>query len=232
MNKNAIYSIILSMILSISSFREYKINIDVTDNNEENIIVDQIIINKRFIVEPKPQVIKEINDIDDAEINIDIEEVECELEVVFNECDLNEISNITYDGMYELLSDTTMNHLSDAIVDSEKMYGVNAFFTLGVIALESSWATSSRANESNNLTGMAVYGDYSPGEYYNTQYECVLETVRQIKKHYLSVDGMYYNGVGTRDVNIKYSANENWHSIVNQIAYEMIEKHNRLTRED
>lgn len=150
------------------------------------------------------------------------------LKVVFNEYNLSEVSNVTYEEMDKLLSDTTMSHLSKAIVDSEKTYGVNSFLTLSIIALESSWATSTRVIESNNLSGMAVYGDDSPGEYYNTQYECVMDTAKQLKKHYLSSDGIYYNGLSTKEVNIKYSSNKNWYNIVNEIAYEMIHKYDKL----
>lgn len=217
MRKNIIYSIMFIMMFSILNFMcKYNFNIDTNKKLDENIIIETPIIARGIIVEPKVEV-------------IEVVEIEPELEVVFNENDLNEVSNITYEKMNQLLSSTTMSHLANAIVDAEKIHGVNAFLTLGIIALESSWATSTRTVDSNNLTGMAVYGDESPGEYYNTQYECVLETARQIKKHYLSLDGMYYNGSSTKAVNVKYSANKNWYNIVNEIAYEMINNYDKLT---
>lgn len=227
MKKYIIYSITFIMIFSILRVFEYNLSNSVSNNEDEVAIVEVEIqdiayVDEEIIVESKLDIINRV---------IEKKEVK-PIEIVFNENDLNEISNMTYKDMEMLLADTTMSHLADAIIDSEKEYQVNAFFTLSVIALESSWATSTRASNSNNLTGMAVYGDYSPGEQYSTQYECVLETVRQIKKHYLLSDGMYYNGCSTEGVNVKYSANNNWHNIVNQIAYEMMDKYNKITKGD
>lgn len=205
-----IYFVIVFFI--VNAMYQYNVPMEDTKTVNEEIIREYPAIHKEVVEEP-----------------IVVAATEPKVTVTFNENNLGEVSNITYEDMDKILSNTTMSHLSKAIVDSEKIHGVNAFLTLSIIALESSWATSSRATSSNNLTGMAVYGDDSPGEYYNTQYECVLDTARQLKKHYLSTDGMYYSGLSTKDVNINYSENGNWYNIVNQIAYEMINKHDKLS---
>lgn len=143
------------------------------------------------------------------------------LNVEYYNWDLVKVSGITHEEMYEVLSDTSMSHLAWAIVEAERTHGVNAFFLAAVIALESTWATSDRAVYSNNLTGMAVYGDDSPGENYVSQDECVMDTARQLKKYYLTVGGDYFNGISSDSVNIRYSADPNWYLKVNKIAYDL-----------
>ena len=145
--------------------------------------------------------------------------------VNFNEYNLLEVSNIKAEELYEILPES-MKHLAWAIVDTENIYGVSSLFTTSIIALESSWATSRRAMEENNLSGMAVYGDESVGIIYSSQVECVYDTARQLKENYLSPDGMFHNGYSTYDVNIKYCASKDWYLKVNQIAYELLEKYN------
>ncbi|MDO7206186.1 glucosaminidase domain-containing protein [Paraclostridium bifermentans] len=92
------------------------------------------------------------------------------LNVSYNRDNVTYISHISKAEMKEVLENTTgaksMIHLSDAFVEAEQKYGVNAFFMAGVVALESGFATSRRAVEDNNLTGYEVYSDNSEGNYF------------------------------------------------------------------
>lgn len=141
------------------------------------------------------------------------------------------VTGMTVDEMYAILPDT-MKHLAYSIITSEREYGVSAFFTTSIIALESAWATSNRAIYSNNLTGMAVYGDESPGIYYESQDECVYNTVYQLKNNYLSSDGMFHNGYSSYSVNIKYCESSDWHIKIDTIAYELLNKYDKIFREN
>lgn len=136
-------------------------------------------------------------------------------------------SGATTYHMKKALKGTTMYHLSNAFVDAEKEYGVNAFFLAGIVALESSWATSSRATDgSNNLTGHAVYSDSSRGSQFSSHYESVMVTARDLKRDYLTEGGQWNNGLSIEGVNIKYSADPNWNVMVEEIAQDLVNKAN------
>ncbi|EPZ59418.1 mannosyl-glycoendo-beta-N-acetylglucosaminidase family protein [[Clostridium] sordellii ATCC 9714] len=115
-------------------------------------------------------------------------------------------TGITEDEMREVLINTTgaktMSHLAKAFVDAENLYGVNAFFMAGVVALESGFATSRRAIEDNNLTGYEVYNDDSEGKLFTSQYESILQTAKHLKENYLTKDSIYYNGLSVDAVQI------------------------------
>lgn len=140
------------------------------------------------------------------------------LSVDYYSTNLTKLSGITRAEMKALLADTSMSHLSSAFVDAEQTYGVNAFFMAGLVALESGWCRSDRAKRQNNVTGMAVYKDSSPGYSYPSQYACVLDTARQLGKNYLRKEGKYYNGFSAEAVNKCYSASPTWAVKINAIA--------------
>lgn len=148
--------------------------------------------------------------------------------------DLTKISNATYDEFREVLRSRTngsMAHLAEAFIDAEKTYGVNAFFLAGLAALEGDWARSSRARNQNNLTGMAVYSDTSAGNSYASQYDCILDTARQISKFYLDVNGKYYGGgFGVDHVEVYYCASKDWSEKITSIAGDLSNVYGSLYR--
>lgn len=127
---------------------------------------------------------------------------------------------------------STMAHLSRAIVDAEKKYGVNAFTMAAIVALESGFATSRRAVEDNNLTGYEVYSDDSEGHLFSSQYESVVQTARHLSKNYLSKNGPYYLGVAVDDVQINYCPDEgkgkNWDGKVDKLASGFLKTYKNL----
>ncbi|WP_270940735.1 glucosaminidase domain-containing protein [Romboutsia lituseburensis] len=127
---------------------------------------------------------------------------------------------------------STMAHLSGAIVDAEKKYGVNAFTMAAIVALESGFATSRRAVEDNNLTGYEVYSDDSDGHLFSSQYESVVQTARHLSKNYLSKSGPYYLGVAVDDVQINYCPDEgkgkNWDGKVDKLASGFLKTYKNL----
>lgn len=154
--------------------------------------------------------------------------------VWFNSYDLRDISGISFNEMREVLSESHYSNfaeLSDAFVGAEREYGVNAFALVAICGLESGWNTSERAkNGSNNLTGMAVYGDYSPGIQYESKYKCIMDLARQLSTYYLTPGAEYYNGTSTSKINIKYSANPNWYKQVDIIGDELVAIYNQKFR--
>ncbi len=149
-------------------------------------------------------------------------------------------SGINNDEMKSVLLNTvgakTMVHLSDAFVEAENKYGVNAFFMAGVVALESGFATSRRAVEDNNLTGYEVYSDDSEGKLFKSQIESILQTAKHLKENYLTEGAVYYNGLSVDAVQIKYCPDEgkgkNWEGKVNELANSFLNTYNNLYKVD
>lgn len=154
--------------------------------------------------------------------------------VWFNSYDLRDISGISFDEMKEVLSESHYSNfaeLSDAFVGAEREYGVNAFALVAICGLESGWNRSNRAkNGSNNLTGMAVYGDDSPGTQYESKYKCIMDLARQLNTYYLTPGAEHYNGTSTSKVNIKYSASPDWYKKVDSIGDELVSIYNQKFR--
>lgn len=149
--------------------------------------------------------------------------------VTFNDGDVRITSGATEYHLRKALSGTELYSLASAFVQAEKEYNINAYFIAGIVALESNWGRSERAmNGSNNLTGYAVYDDYSTGTYFSSKEECVLRTARLIAEDYINPNGIYHqNGYSTYHINIKYSADEDWCYKVSDIAYTLVEKSNK-----
>ncbi len=150
------------------------------------------------------------------------------------------VSGITEEEMREVLINTTgaetMKHLAGAFVEAENKYGVNAFFMAGVVALESSFATSRRAVEDNNLTGYEVYSDTSEGRLFNSHEESVLHTARHLSENYLKKDSIYYNGVSVDAVQLMYCPDEGedkrWEEKVDYLANNFIKTYNSIYRNE
>lgn len=147
--------------------------------------------------------------------------------VSLNTQDVSQPSGATLYHMKKALKGTTMEYLAEAFVDAEKTYGVNAFFMAGVVALESGWATAPRGyNGTNNLTGHAVYSDASRGSTFDSHYECIMVTAKDIKRDYLTPGGQWNNGLSIAGVNVKYSASPTWKDKVANIAFNLLYKAN------
>lgn len=195
--------------------------------------------NNKFIIE-QMSIIKN-NDYESGEIlnkeaeetrkneeieNIKISEEKRQLGVTYSRENITLLSNITEDEMRNVLinykGSSTMAHLSDALVDAENEYGVNAFTMAAIVALESGFATSRRAIEDNNLTGYEVYSDDSDGRLFSSQYESILHTAKHLSNNYLSTDGLYYKGLSVDAVQLSYCPDEgkgkNWNGKVDKLA--------------
>lgn len=142
---------------------------------------------------------------------------------------LLEPSNIKAEELYEvfmLMDKPEMAQLSWALVDSEYYTGLNCIFMAGLVAQESAWNTSYRAVNQNNVTGFSVYNSNARGSYFNSKYDCIVQTAEWIKKEYLSPNGVYFMGGYTSyHVNLKYCFNEagtepdmNWSKSINNIS--------------
>lgn len=152
--------------------------------------------------------------------------------VGFNSYDIGVVSGITHEEMANVLANSHYSNFaefSDAFVDAERTWGVNAFALVAIPGLESGWNTSDRAkNGYNNITGMDVPVNASRGTVYKSKYQCIMDLARQLRVFYLTPGAEYHNGASTSKVNIKYSVDPNWYKGVDAIGDELVARYNEL----
>lgn len=138
--------------------------------------------------------------------------------VYYNPYNITEKSNITETAMYKLTAGTKLETVVDVLLEGEDRYNINAVAVLAIICLESSYGTSNRAINNNNLTGYAVYSDSSDGKHFESWTDCIEETYKLLAKEYLSENGKYYCGKSIWNVNVYYSTPTNWSEQINDIV--------------
>lgn len=151
--------------------------------------------------------------------------------VHFNPENLLSTSNITVEelnAIFNIKGKPLMIEVSQAFVDAEQAYGINALFLAGLVAQESYWAEIPAGN-GDNLTGMGVYSPQHTGfTYGGSRYRNIMATAEAIKNNYLTPGGAYYYGLATTDVNVKYclkayspETDYEWSANINSIASDL-----------
>lgn len=123
------------------------------------------------------------------------------------EADVTSISNITANELSQVfykLGKDRMAQYSQAFVDAERKYGINALFLAAVAAHESGWGSKAGGENGTNLTGYCVYNNESIGYTFNSGYEGILETARLLKADYLTPGSKHYYGTSVEDINTDY----------------------------
>ena len=116
--------------------------------------------------------------------------------ISFNEYDVTKSSNITANELYQVLSNFKNGALAKyawVIKDCEDIYGINSFFLAGIIALESGWDQSPRANGQNNLTGHAVYNSSATGSTFNSKEDSIYATAKLLRNNFVTPGAISYN---------------------------------------
>ena len=166
----------------------------------------------------KDELSREVNGVITSEPKNGIVKVEPKLEPAFDKEDVRTKSNISISDLERVLKNTNLHELSSTFILAEEVYQVNSLFLLGLVSLESGHGKSRRSIEDNNLTGYAVYSDSSRGAVFESKEENILATAQLISEEYLKEHGQYFNGYSVEDINKKYSADENWHKKIIDIA--------------
>ena len=138
--------------------------------------------------------------------------------VYYNPYNITEKSRITETAMYKLTAGTKLESVVDVLIEGEDKYNINAVAVLAIICLESSYGTSDRAINNNNLTGYAVYSDSSEGKHFESWTQCIEETYKLLAKDYLSENGRCYCGKSIWNVNVHYSEPTDWSEQINDIV--------------
>ena len=140
-----------------------------------------------------------------------------------------EVSNMTAEELYATLmvmDKPEMAQLSWALKDAENLTNINMLFLAGLVANESAWNTSYKAQYQNNVTGYAAYNSRTAGSTFESKYDCIIQTAEWLKNEYLSEDGLYYmGGYTTYHINLRYCLNEEgtapdmkWSKTINNIS--------------
>lgn len=176
-----------------------------------NIISKQVVVSKEV----------EIGKVIETKV-VEVEEV-VEIKLPhYNPYNLREKSNLSQDQIHIMLEGNALQSLSAAYVWAEEVYGVNLLFLISINILESGNGRSSLAISNNNLSG--ITDGYGGFVYYDNWGESLYHTAELLSTDYLSEDGLYFNGYGSDEVNIKYCELDNWDSKIDAIAYELMSK--------
>lgn len=114
--------------------------------------------------------------------------------IQLNTNDISVPSNLSADEVNYILKGTGMEGIGESILESEELYGVNALVLCSIIAQETSWGTSRRAVEDNNLAGLGVYEASSAGFRFETKGESVAYLARLVGHDYITPGGKFYVG--------------------------------------
>ncbi|TVY00984.1 SH3 domain-containing protein [Paenibacillus cremeus] len=126
-------------------------------------------------------------------------------------------SGLTEDQISKIMKDTALEGqgLESAILEIEKQYGINSFFTIAVMKLESGHGKSQLARTKNNLFGLnALDSDaYNKALTFSTKGDSVIAFGHIISEYYIDM-GL----TSIEKVARKYcGANTNWPSLVKSI---------------
>ena len=102
--------------------------------------------------------------------------------------------------------------LEAAFVAAEAEHGVRADFLAAVAALESGWGRYQFRQ--NNIMGFGQLAFASPEE-------CIDHVAAYLAEHYLTPDGMYYNGPTVVGVCVRYNGRAAWAAAVAALMEEI-----------
>lgn len=110
------------------------------------------------------------------------------------------------------LEDTALEGLGGAFKAAEENYSINAVFLMAVANHESNYGQSALSKDKNNLFGFTAYDGsaYESGSSYKTKEDCIDYVGKFVAENYLNKEGIYYNGVSTTGINVKYASDQGW----------------------
>ncbi|MCI5840139.1 MAG: glucosaminidase domain-containing protein [Peptoniphilaceae bacterium] len=118
-----------------------------------------------------------------------------------------------------MAGDMVNKGLGEVFSKAEKTYGVNAILLEAIARLESGNGTSRLAKEKNNYYGYTAYDNdpYNSATTFNSAEHSTMVVAKALKENYLTEDGIYYNGLSTNGINVKYASAKDWANKVNSI---------------
>lgn len=134
-----------------------------------------------------------------------------------------DVSEITSDQFsYSLIGN--LKDVSDAILAYSGVNEIDPILVAAIAALESGWNSSPVAEKYNNLFGWTN----NDGTYrrFESKDECIKYVCEQLKEHYLTPDGKYFEGYEIADICVHYNGSEEWTQAIEEIYKQIQNKVN------
>ena len=134
-----------------------------------------------------------------------------------------DVSCITSDQFsYSLIGN--LKDVSDAILAYSGVNEIDPILVAAIAALESGWNSSPVAEKYNNLFGWTN----NDGTYrrFESKDECIKYVCEQLKEHYLTPDGKYFEGYEIADICVHYNGSEEWTQAIEEIYKQIQNKVN------
>lgn len=114
--------------------------------------------------------------------------------------------------------------VSDAILAYSGVNEIDPILVASIAALESGWNSSPVAEKYNNLFGWTN----NDGTYrrFESKDECIKYVCEQLKEHYLTPDGKYFEGYEIADICVHYNGSEEWTQAIEEIYKQIQNKVN------
>ena len=135
--------------------------------------------------------------------------------IVWDSSNVSRISNLSTTQLIAILNThggKARNFIpyAQAIITAERKYSVNAFFLIGIEAMESGWITSAVSRNCNNLGGVKATASHptngcsSSFGYFNSINEFIDYHAEMLHRSYLTPGGKFYEGTSPFDVQKHY----------------------------
>ena len=134
-----------------------------------------------------------------------------------------DVSEITSEQFsYSLIGN--LKDVSDAILAYSGVNEIDPILVASIAALESGWNSSPVAEKYNNLFGWTN----NDGTYrrFESKDECIKYVCEQLKEHYLTPDGKYFEGYEIADICVHYNGSEEWTQAIEEIYKQIQNKVN------
>ena len=117
-----------------------------------------------------------------------------------------------------------LKDVSDAILAYSGVNEIDPILVASIAALESGWNSSTVAEKYNNLFGWTN----NDGTYrrFESKDECIKYVCEQLKEHYLTPDGKYFEGYEIADICVHYNGSEEWTQAIEEIYKQIQNKVN------
>ena len=118
-----------------------------------------------------------------------------------------------------------LKDVSDAILAYSGVNEIDPILVASIAALESGWNSSPVAEKYNNLFGWTN----NDGTYrrFESKDECIKYVCEQLKEHYLTPDGKYFEGYEIADICVHYNGSEEWTQAIEEIYNQIQERINQ-----
>ena len=117
-----------------------------------------------------------------------------------------------------------LKDVSDGILAYSGINEIDPILVASIEALESGWNSSPVAEKYNNLLGWTN----NDGTYrrFESKDECIKYVCEQLKEHYLTPDGKYFEGYEIADICVHYNGREEWTQAIEEIYKQIQNKVN------